>query len=263
MRYVLEPRIGLSRARNTGARAARGDIVAFTDDDAVADPAWLRRHSEALRDRTLAATTGRTIWLDPDAATARAYDAVGADDLGTAPFRVDRGTEHWFELANFGGVGVGCNFALRRRLFDSGWGFREDLGLPNRILGEEHYAFFELIRSGHAIAYVPDAVVRHEPRETLEAVESRKRRTLWASSAYMLMLVVEERGYRARTLRYATKALRGRRRPWRQAPVTTPFASRRDRLRAALAGPAIYVSNRLRAGGHSRRSPPPPSDRTG
>ena len=168
-RHVLEPRVGLSRARNTGARAARGDIVAFIDDDAVADPAWLRQHSDALGDPTLAATTGPAIWLDPDAATAHAYDAVGADDLGTAPFRIDRGTNDWFELANFGGVGVGSNLALRRHLFGSGWGFREDLGLGNRILGEEHYAFFELLPAGHAIAYVPDAVVHHEPRRSLDS----------------------------------------------------------------------------------------------
>jgi cellulose synthase/poly-beta-1,6-N-acetylglucosamine synthase-like glycosyltransferase len=255
-RYVLESRIGLSRARNAGARAARGVIVAFIDDDAVADPAWLRHHADALEDGTLGATTGRTVWLNPDAVTARAYDAVGADDLGTTPFRVDRGTEDWFERVNFGGVGVGSNFALRRRLFDSGWGFREDLGLGHRILGEEHYAFFELLRSGYAIEYVPDAVVRHEPRASLEAVELRKRRTLRAGSAYMVMLLVEERGYRWPTLKYAVSALRGRRRSWRGVQVTAPFASRRDRLLAGLAGPMIYASNRLHAGRRGRRTAP-------
>jgi glycosyltransferase involved in cell wall biosynthesis len=255
-RYVLESGIGLSRARNAGARAARGDIVAFIDDDAVADPAWLRRHAHALSDRTLGATTGRTVWLDPDAATARAYDAVGADDLGPMPFRVDRRTERWFELANFGGVGIGSNLALRRQLFDSGWGFREDLGLGNGILGEEHYAFFDLLRAGHAIAYVPDAVVRHEPRASLEAVELRKRRTLRAGSAYLVMLLVEERGYRWRTLKYAASALRGRRRSWRRVQVTAPFASWRERLLAGLAGPMIYVSNRLHAGRRGQRTAP-------
>jgi glycosyltransferase involved in cell wall biosynthesis len=207
-RYLVEPRAGLSRARNAGARAARGDIVAFIDDDAVADPAWLRHHADALEDGTLGATTGRTVWLDPDAEPSRAYNAVGANDLGRMPFRVDRRTEHWFELANFGGVGLGSNLALRRKLFDSDWGFREDLGLGNRILGEEHYAFFDLLRAGHAIAYVPDALVRHEPRASLEAVELLKRRTLRAGSAYLVMLLVEERGYRWRTLKYAASAFR-------------------------------------------------------
>jgi glycosyltransferase involved in cell wall biosynthesis len=255
-RYLLEPRGGLSRARNSGARAARGDIVAFTDDDGVPEPAWLRCHADALGDPTLAATTGRVVSLDHGGNAARAYDAVGGDDLGASPFRVDRNCDQWFDLANFGGVGVGGNLALRRALVLSGWGFREDLGLGNRILGEEHYAFFDLIRAGHAIAYVPEAVVRHEPPSDLEAVAFRKRRTLRASSAYLFMLLVEEPGYRRRTLNYAVSALRGRRRAWRGGQSTAPFASRLQKLRAGLAGPGIYVANRLNAGGRDRRSPP-------
>src|SRR5437016_5283605 len=40
-RYVVEPIVGLSRARNLGARTCSSDIVAFTDDDAVVDPEWV------------------------------------------------------------------------------------------------------------------------------------------------------------------------------------------------------------------------------
>ena len=42
--YVHQPRLGLSRARNSGAAAARGEVVAFLDDDATADPRWLSEH---------------------------------------------------------------------------------------------------------------------------------------------------------------------------------------------------------------------------
>lgn len=42
LRPVFEPRLGHARARNAGVRAARGQVVAFTDDDVAVDPGWLR-----------------------------------------------------------------------------------------------------------------------------------------------------------------------------------------------------------------------------
>jgi predicted nucleotidyltransferase len=41
VRYVLEPRLGIATARNAGVRASSGEVLAFTDDDAVVDPEWL------------------------------------------------------------------------------------------------------------------------------------------------------------------------------------------------------------------------------
>src|SRR5690349_17754111 len=41
VRYIFEPAQGLSRARNAGVRAARGRILAFTDDDTLVPPDWL------------------------------------------------------------------------------------------------------------------------------------------------------------------------------------------------------------------------------
>src|SRR4029450_5888992 len=62
-RYLLEPRGGLSRARNAGALAAEAEIVALIDDDAVAEPGWLAGHEDALADRAVSATTGRILPL--------------------------------------------------------------------------------------------------------------------------------------------------------------------------------------------------------
>ena len=52
---------GLSAGRNTGIAAARGEVVAFLDDDAVAEPDWLRHLAAGYRDPRVMAVGGRTL----------------------------------------------------------------------------------------------------------------------------------------------------------------------------------------------------------
>jgi glycosyltransferase involved in cell wall biosynthesis len=269
-RYVVEPRQGLSRARNTGARAARGAFVAYIDDDAVAERTWLDRHAAALDDPALSASTGRVLAASFDARAAHDDSAAGGHDLGRVPFRVDRTTPAWFEMANFGGVGLGSNMVFRRELFEAGWGFRESMGPGAGIPGEEHYAFFTLIRAGHAIAYLPDAIVRHESATTTAARRRRRFRVVRGSSAYMLMLLIEEPEFRRNTLRYMWEGARGTRRTWRRSDADEPLTNRLELFIAAAAGiplclrtlvagrgtfnpPLVPASGEL-----ERRRPPPP-----
>ena len=245
-RYVVEPRPGLSRSRNVGGRLASGEVVAFLDDDSPPDPAWVDRLAAAFEDLGVVAATGRVRVADPESEGGRAYMAFGAEDLGPYPFRLTQTDPDWFERANFGGVGVGPSIAFRAKLFAQGWGFREDLGPPAGIAGEENYAFFDLLRAGHAIAYVPDAVVFHEPPADRARLAARARRILRGSTAYVIMLLVEEPGYRRRVLRYAFRALGNQRRPWRPpAPAGTLF-SRREILVATATAPWSYFRWRLR-----------------
>ena len=48
VRYIVEPRTGVGRARAAGCAAAAGDVLAFVDDDAIAEPAWLAALEETF-----------------------------------------------------------------------------------------------------------------------------------------------------------------------------------------------------------------------
>jgi hypothetical protein len=64
-RVVREPHPGISAARNRGVAAATGEIIAFTDDDVVADRRWLRALGERFaRQPDLAAVTGMVVPLE-------------------------------------------------------------------------------------------------------------------------------------------------------------------------------------------------------
>src|ERR1700694_3709220 len=63
--YICEERLGASEARNRGIMAARGEILAFTDDDAVVDPYWLIELVRAFRSADdVACVTGLILPLE-------------------------------------------------------------------------------------------------------------------------------------------------------------------------------------------------------
>ena len=229
--YVVEPRVGLSHARNAGIDAAGGELIAFIDDDAVADSAWLARHSEAHSDDGVMATTGRVFPIEK----ARALD------LGGEGFVVDRHSPSWFERANFGGLGSGANMVFKRQAFQNGARFRETLGLGSDLGGfEDYYFWFKMIENGARIAYVPGAFVWHGPELSQESVNRRMAKDHLSVAAYVTLLLVEEPGFRGRTLRYISQVLRHKRLPWRQDSPP----GRLEVLSNAYLGPLVYFRSR-------------------
>ncbi|MBA2446887.1 MAG: glycosyltransferase [Chloroflexi bacterium] len=257
--YLTAPGTGLSGARNLGARRASGQIVAFLDDDALPVADWLSHLLAPFVDARVVATTGRIVPLEVELEPQRLFAAAGGLDLGPEPRVVCADTEHWFEICNFGGIGHGGNLALRRAAFDAWPGFHESLGLGTDIPGgEEHHAFFELVRDGHRVAYAPHAVVKHAYPDTFEAMRAAHVRTLIGFAGYVVLLLAEEPRYRGRVLRYLVEAICGKRRDWRTSPTRTGtrLVPRRVTLLALLRGPVAYA--RLRRARRARSRPKRP-----
>jgi glycosyltransferase involved in cell wall biosynthesis len=236
-RYVVEPEVRLSRARNRGIEEATTDVIAFLDDDALADPDWLLRHSEALADESLMASTGRVLPINLE-------NGRGMLDLGEETFVVDRSDPWWFERTNFGGLAPGgSNIAVKRQAFEGGLRFNESLGLGTDLAGfEEHYFLFTLVKTGARVAYVPGAVIRHPDPELLtESHGAVGRRAYRITAAYLTMLLVEEPEFRSRTMRYAVRGFRRKPVPWRDSAAPSRLAM----LAAGPRGSLLYLRSRL------------------
>jgi O-antigen biosynthesis protein len=155
---------GLSGARNTGVSHAIGDVVAFLDDDAWAQPDWLERLAAGYRNPSVVGVGGtvrpvwpgqRPPWLPPE------FDwVVGCTFVGmpTAPAPV----------RNL----IGANMSFRREALDTVGGFTDGLGrVGTRPLGCEETELGIRLRQWRTdvqLLYEPAAVVHH--RVTSERV---------------------------------------------------------------------------------------------
>jgi len=158
-RYMFEPRPGKSNALNAGIKDARGDILAFTDDDVTVEPTWLRNLTVVLQDSTWAGSAGRTL---PEQSFSPPSWIPRKGLYALAPLAVfDRGAEP-FQLSE---TPYGNNMAYRKSMFEKYGGFRADLGPCAGSLdvqkSEDSEFGTRLLEAGERLRYEPSAVLFH------------------------------------------------------------------------------------------------------
>lgn len=195
---------GLSGARNSGVQVARGDVIAFMDDDAWADGAWWSHLAAAYADPAVMAAGGailpawehgRPVWFP------REFDwVVGCTYLGMPEERAT--------VRNM----IGCNMSFRREAFAEVGGFSHGIGrIGTRPLGGEETEF--CIRAqrrwpDRVIVYEPAAFVNHRvpaARGTIGYFRSRCYSEGLSKAAIAKLVgsgsaLATERGYAVRTL---------------------------------------------------------------
>ena len=166
VRYVREDTPGLDAARNRALREAATDVVAFTDDDAMPEPAWLDALLRNFDHPLVTAVTGLTLPLELETPAQEWFERF--TPFGRGYFRHVFDPMHCNPHAA-GRVGAGANMALRRSVLDLVGPFDErlDAGTPTRS-GGDHEMFTRILSRGYRIVYEPAAVSRHRHRRSWE-----------------------------------------------------------------------------------------------
>lgn len=157
IRYIFESKQGKSNALNTGIREARGQILAFMDDDVRVEPDWVQKLTAPLQHSEWSGAGGRVIpewhrpvprWLNP-----KAWYAAGPlvqFDLG------DKAGELF-------GPPFGTNMAFRKAVFEKCGDFLLELGpRPGSEIRNEDTEFgARVLAAGEKLRYEPSAIVHH------------------------------------------------------------------------------------------------------
>ena len=158
-RIISQPNKGLSVARNVGAEAATGEIVAYTDSDCVVDPDWLTYLVARMEAGGLSACGGPNF---PPPEESLVPAAVAVSPGGPTHVLIsDEVAEHI----------AGCNMAFRRDALLALGGFDPQY----RAAGDDVDICWRFQDAGHTIGFSPAAVVWHFRRNTVRAYLNQQR----------------------------------------------------------------------------------------
>ncbi|MGA2837806.1 MAG: glycosyltransferase [Acidimicrobiales bacterium] len=264
--YVVESRKGLSWARNKALRVIDDGIVAWIDDDEVADPDWIAELARGFHDHPEAdAVCGVMIPGELETDAQVWFEQYGGHNKlrGFTPAVFSPRSAHlqspYYPLPQFG---TGGNAAIRLDALARIGGFDVALGAGSRCMGaEDTRAFTDLLVTGGTVVYQPTAVTRHFHRRTVEELKRQMRGYGTGLTAFYASLIVT----RPRCIPDLVRLLPS---AWRDffgsqslrsgdLPEDFPNELRNANRRGLLLGPICYVRARWESTGRNHRPADP------
>lgn len=189
VRYIREARPGLDIARNTGARAATGEIVAYTDDDVVLDPTWLERMVEAFDDPDIMAVTGLVLPAELNTLAQWRFEKYWG--FGRGFERKDFGPDYYAATRKHGcptwEIGAGASMAFRREVFERVGLFDERLDVGAAGCSGDSEFWHRILSHGWVCRYDPTIVAYHYHRRDIEGLRKQLRAYMRGHSAALMV----------------------------------------------------------------------------
>jgi glycosyltransferase involved in cell wall biosynthesis len=175
--YTVEPRPGLARARNRALGAVRTELVAWMDDDEVADSGWVRALKEGFAHQSEpAAVCGMMLPAELEVEAQVRFEQYGGFNKGRGmtPEVLRMGASIASPLYPLPPFGPGGNMAFRTESLRAVGGFDPCLGAGTRThTGEETRALSLLLLADQAILHWPRAITWHTHRREMAALRKQ------------------------------------------------------------------------------------------